>query len=90
MSIYSVEQNSLLPLFSRFFRAVHRNCGVHNPSWFELWQFVNFLNHQLLDCEQSVYCNPEFTGDTLEGFRIFVVRFMIIMSKVRVTVVFFT
>lgn len=70
--------------------AVHRNCGVHNPSWFELRQFVNFLNHQLLDCEQSVYCDPELTGDTLEGFRIFVVRFMIIMSKVRVTAVCFT
>ena len=32
-----------------------------------------------------MYCKPEFTEDTLEGFRIFVVRFMIIMSKVRVT-----
>ncbi|CAH3163087.1 unnamed protein product, partial [Porites evermanni] len=60
---------------------IRLNCGVHNPSWFELRQFVNFLNHQLLDCEKSVYCKPEFTEDTLEGFRIFVVRFMIIMSK---------
>ena len=37
-----------------------------------------------------MYCKPEFTEDTLEGFRIFVVRFMIIMSKVRVLVMCFT
>lgn len=69
---------------------VHRNCGVRDPLWAELRQFVNFLNHQLLDCEQSVFCQPVFTEDTLEGFRIFVVRFMIIMSKVSVTSVLFT
>ena len=59
-----------------------RNCGVRNPSWSEVRYFVNFLNYQLRDCEQSVFCDPQYTGDTLEGFRSFVVDFMIIMSKV--------
>lgn len=59
-----------------------RNCGVRNPSWSEVRYFVNFLNHQLRDCERSVFCDPQHTGDTLEGFRSFVVDFMVIMSKV--------
>ncbi|XP_078382607.1 E3 ubiquitin-protein ligase rnf213-alpha-like isoform X3 [Oculina patagonica] len=58
-----------------------RNCGVRNPSWSELRYFVNFLNHQLRDCENSAYCDNALTKDTLEGFRTFVVAFMIIMSK---------
>ena len=65
-------------MFTFFFR----NCGVRNPSWSELRYFVNFLNYQLRDCEESVFCNALLTEDTLEGFRTFVVNFMIIMSKV--------
>ena len=59
-----------------------RNCGVRNPSWSELQYFVNFLNYQLRDCENSAYCDIALTEDTLEGFRSFVVAFMVIMSKV--------
>lgn len=63
-------------LFSR------RNCGIEDPSWAELRHFVNFLNSQLQACEESSFCNMELVGDTLEGFRSFVVRFMILMSRV--------
>ena len=54
-----------------------------DPSWAELRHFVNFLNSQLQACEDSAFCNMELVGDTLEGFRSFVVQFMILMSRVR-------
>ncbi|KAJ7339548.1 hypothetical protein OS493_005948 [Desmophyllum pertusum] len=63
-----------------------RNCGIEDPSWAELRHFVNFLNSQLQACEESSFCNMELVGDTLEGFRSFVVRFMILMSRVRVLI----
>lgn len=59
-----------------------RNCGIEDPSWAELRYFVNFLNSQLQACEESSFCNMDLVGDTLEGFRSFVVRFMILMSRV--------
>ncbi|CAN0131544.1 unnamed protein product [Rangifer tarandus platyrhynchus] len=56
-------------------------CGVINPSWSELQNFARFLNYQLRDCEASVFCNPTFVGDTLVGFKNFVVTFMIFMAR---------
>ncbi|GLD49869.1 E3 ubiquitin-protein ligase rnf213-alpha-like protein, partial [Lates japonicus] len=56
-------------------------CGIIDPSWAELRNFVWFLNLQLQDCENSVFCKFEFVGDTLRGFKNFVVEFMILMSK---------
>ncbi|XP_034002602.1 E3 ubiquitin-protein ligase rnf213-alpha-like isoform X2 [Trematomus bernacchii] len=56
-------------------------CGILDPSWAELRNFVWFLNLQLQDSENSVFCKPEFVGDTLLGFKNFVVEFMILMSK---------
>ncbi|XP_022783821.1 E3 ubiquitin-protein ligase rnf213-alpha-like [Stylophora pistillata] len=58
-----------------------RNCGIENPSWAEIRHFVNFLDSQLQACEESSFCNMELVGDTLEGFRSFVVRFMVLMSR---------
>jgi hypothetical protein len=59
-----------------------RYCGIRDPSWAELFHFVNFLNIQLRDCEESVFCDPVLVGDLLQGFRTFAVRFMIQMSRV--------
>lgn len=56
-------------------------CGVINPSWSELWNFAQFLNYQLRDCEASLFCDPTFVGDTLMGFKNFVVTFMIFMAR---------
>ena len=56
-------------------------CGVINPSWSELQNFARFLNYQLRDCEASLFCNPTFVGDTLRGFKNFVVTFMIFMAR---------
>ncbi|NXH40556.1 RN213 ligase, partial [Dicaeum eximium] len=44
------------------------HCGVMDPSWAELRNFTWFLNIQLRDCEASVFCDPEFVEDTLNGF----------------------
>ncbi|CAI5684999.1 unnamed protein product [Oreochromis niloticus] len=57
------------------------NCGIIDPSWAELRNFVWFLNLQLKDCENSDFCKVELVGDTLCGFKNFVVEFMILMSK---------
>ncbi|CAJ1075083.1 E3 ubiquitin-protein ligase rnf213-alpha [Xyrichtys novacula] len=56
-------------------------CGMMDPSWAELRNFAWFLNLQLQDCETSVFCDATFTGDTLAGFKTFVVDFMILMAK---------
>ncbi|XP_068134511.1 LOW QUALITY PROTEIN: E3 ubiquitin-protein ligase RNF213-like [Hyperolius riggenbachi] len=56
-------------------------CGIVDPSWSELRNFAWFLNLQLKDCESSVFCNHEIVGDTLQGFKNFVVNFMILMAK---------
>lgn len=56
-------------------------CGIMEPSWAELRNFAWFLNLQLKDCETSVFCDATFTGDTLRGFKTFVVDFMILMAK---------
>lgn len=56
-------------------------CGIIDPSWAELRNFAWFLNLQLRDCETSTFCNMDIVGDTLRGFRKFVVDFMILMAK---------
>ncbi|XP_046860850.1 E3 ubiquitin-protein ligase rnf213-alpha-like [Xenia sp. Carnegie-2017] len=56
-------------------------CGIHDPSWAELHHFANFLNVQLDDCEKSVFCDNSLVEDRLKGFKTFVVRFMIKMSR---------
>ena len=57
---------------------------MRNPSWAEINNFVEFLNIQLCDCEESVYCNEAIpvVRDVLQGFKQFVVKFMIKMSRV--------
>ena len=52
------------------------------PSWSEVENFIQFLDAQLSDCETSIFCNEIYVGDTLPGFRKFVVEFMVMMSKV--------
>uniref|UniRef100_A0A8C9TYL3 RING-type E3 ubiquitin transferase n=1 Tax=Scleropages formosus TaxID=113540 RepID=A0A8C9TYL3_SCLFO len=56
-------------------------CGIVDPSWAELRNFAYFLNVQLRHCETSVFCDVNLIGDTLQGFKNFVVDFMILMAK---------
>lgn len=55
-------------------------CDIKNPSWGELRNFTHFLNSQLKKCEVSIFCSPALRED-LTGFKQFVVKFMITMSK---------
>ncbi|XP_052215091.1 E3 ubiquitin-protein ligase rnf213-alpha-like isoform X2 [Dreissena polymorpha] len=55
-------------------------CGIVNPSWSEIQHFVSFLNTQLVDYEQNQFVSCAAEED-LPGFSIFVLRFLIQMSK---------
>ncbi|CAG2226872.1 RNF213 [Mytilus edulis] len=57
-----------------------RHCGVRDPSWGRTVSFCQLLNRQLQDFETSAFCNPIFLND-LPGFRSFVLKFMIQMSR---------
>ncbi|XP_034715873.1 E3 ubiquitin-protein ligase rnf213-beta isoform X2 [Etheostoma cragini] len=56
-------------------------CGMQDPSWAELKNFSWFLNVQLKDCENSIFCDPDFLADQLPGFKGFIVKFMIRMAR---------
>ncbi|XP_071319372.1 E3 ubiquitin-protein ligase rnf213-beta isoform X2 [Trachinotus anak] len=56
-------------------------CGMQDPSWAELKNFSWFLNVQLKDCENSIFCDPDFLADQLPGFKGFIVKFMILMAR---------
>lgn len=56
-------------------------CGMDDPSWGELKNFSWFLNVQLKDCENSVFCDPDFLAGQLPGFKGFIVKFMIRMAR---------
>ncbi|XP_053530339.1 E3 ubiquitin-protein ligase rnf213-alpha isoform X3 [Ictalurus punctatus] len=55
-------------------------CDIKNPSWGELRNFTHFLNSQLKKCEHSFFCSAALKDD-LTGFKKFVVKFMMTMSK---------
>ena len=57
-----------------------RSCGVQSPSWLEIRNFVMFLDIQLHSCQNSVF--HDALGGDVKGFKSFVVKFMIQMSKV--------
>eukprot|EP00118_Oscarella_pearsei_P021368 m.239300 g.239300 ORF g.239300 m.239300 type:complete len:5831 (+) comp40181_c2_seq5:266-17758(+) len=57
------------------------NCGVPSPSWAMVRHFVYFLSSQMLDCEKSDFTNREATEEDLPGFKNFVMRLMIRMSR---------
>ncbi|XP_065844224.1 E3 ubiquitin-protein ligase rnf213-alpha-like isoform X2 [Oscarella lobularis] len=54
------------------------HCGVFDPSWAMLSHFASFLNNHLCDYEQNDFCS-EAAG--LPGFKIFVLRLIIVMSR---------
>ncbi|XP_065678762.1 E3 ubiquitin-protein ligase rnf213-alpha isoform X2 [Hydra vulgaris] len=55
-------------------------CGVNNPCWSEIRNFVHFFNSQLIDCENSVFTSDLCSTD-LRGFKHFVVGFLLEMSQ---------
>ncbi|XP_062591457.1 E3 ubiquitin-protein ligase rnf213-beta-like [Saccostrea cucullata] len=57
-----------------------KHCCVEDPSWYELRNFVSFLNVQLLDFENSVFCSDSMRT-SFEGFSKFVLKFLIQMAR---------
>ena len=66
---------------SDMLRILLKYCGIKQPSWTEINNFVMFLSKQLSDCDNSSFCNAKLLGDALGGFKSFVVKFMIHMSR---------
>ena len=56
-------------------------CGIERPSWTEMKNFVTFLSKQLSDCDNSYYCLSGVMGEEWVGFKSFVVKFLIYMSR---------
>ena len=56
-----------------------RQCGIHDPSWTEMKHFILFLDTQI---KSSEHFDESFVGDVMSGFKTFVMKFMIQMSKV--------
>ena len=57
------------------------HCGIEQPSWTEIRNFVTFLDKQLSDCDNSDYCKSSTMAEEWKGFKKFVVKFMILMSR---------
>ncbi|XP_077969852.1 E3 ubiquitin-protein ligase rnf213-alpha-like isoform X1 [Styela clava] len=64
-----------------------RHCGMENPTWAQLCYFSNFLNMQLTNCEESVFCkiiqseSKETQSIEFAGLKAFSVYFMIKMAQ---------
>ncbi|XP_065845291.1 E3 ubiquitin-protein ligase rnf213-alpha-like isoform X3 [Oscarella lobularis] len=52
-----------------------------DPSWAVVDHFVKFLSYQLKVCEENDFCRPEAYGDDLPGFKNFVMKLAIKMSR---------
>ena len=92
---YTIQIGTTLPKFARC-RLANSLClkyisvlssyrhlsDERSPSWSEVSMFVNFLTAQLDDCEHSCFTDRSIIGHSLPGFKEFIIRFIIIMSKV--------
>ena len=56
-------------------------CGIQQPSWLEINNFGTFLSKQLSDCDTSDFCTSGIMGEEWLGFKSFVVKFLIHMSR---------
>ena len=56
-------------------------CGIQQPSWLEINNFGTFLSKQLSDCDNSDFCTSGIMGEEWLGFKSFVVKFLIHMSR---------
>ena len=61
-------------------------CGIKDPSWLELQNFVYFLNKQLEDYEKNIFAQY---SDDFPEFKTFVVEFMLLMAKVFISLQLF-
>uniref|UniRef100_A0A7M5X461 AAA+ ATPase domain-containing protein n=1 Tax=Clytia hemisphaerica TaxID=252671 RepID=A0A7M5X461_9CNID len=54
------------------------SCGIRDPSWLELQNFVLFFNTQLEDFETNYFASA---NEDFPGFKTFVLKFLLRMSK---------
>ena len=64
-----------------FLKTLISNCGVENPSWSELNHFITFFSNQMLACDQSDFYRALSDDRGWEGFKSFIVKYMVIMSR---------
>ncbi|XP_065678667.1 E3 ubiquitin-protein ligase rnf213-alpha isoform X7 [Hydra vulgaris] len=55
-------------------------CGIQDPCWSEVRNFIHFFNTQLIDCEQCAFTSIH-VADDLRGFKTFVVNFLLEMAQ---------
>nr|XP_047126393.1 E3 ubiquitin-protein ligase RNF213 isoform X3 [Hydra vulgaris] len=61
-------------------KIILKYCGVQDPCWSELRNFIHFFNTQLIDCEQCAFTSIHVVED-LRGFKIFVISFLLEMAQ---------
>ena len=59
-------------------KTILKHCCVQDPTWCEVANFTNFLNFQMKQAKNSSFSNCQ---EDLPGFRGFMTRFLIQMSK---------
>ena len=64
-----------------FIKTIISNCGVKNPSWSELNHFITFFSNQMSACDKSDFYRTLSVEGGWEGFKPFIVKYMIIMSR---------
>ncbi|XP_065675221.1 E3 ubiquitin-protein ligase rnf213-alpha-like isoform X3 [Hydra vulgaris] len=55
-------------------------CGVYDPCWNEIKNFIYFFNTQLIDFEKSDFTSNH-VADDLRGFKLFVISFLLEMAQ---------
>jgi len=80
-SSYDVRQMKDITSLHNCLTTLLRSCPVNTPTWMELTHFASFLNAQLRSSENSIFCNTELMKEDFPGMKIFVVAFLIQMSK---------
>ncbi|KAI4894839.1 hypothetical protein NFI96_022184, partial [Prochilodus magdalenae] len=80
LKMFTFDGQKCLDNPEEWLKCILHYCKINNPSWAELCHFTHFLNVQLKKCEESVFCSDILRND-LTGFREFVVKFMITMSR---------
>ncbi|XP_065678772.1 E3 ubiquitin-protein ligase rnf213-alpha isoform X3 [Hydra vulgaris] len=61
-------------------KILFKYCGIQDPCWSEVRNFIHFFNTQLIDCEQSIFTSIHVVQD-LNGFKIFVIDFLLEMAQ---------
>ena len=59
-------------------KTILKHCCVGDPSWSEVSNFSSFLNYQMKQVKQSSFAN---CTEDLPGFRTFMTKFLIQMSR---------